>query len=85
MAVELKYLSCEYTPLEFSLSSCSRETTLTRVKQKKREREREREKKGHIYNNYYYKCVLYNNYYNDVVMLQEVGLTNLLQIARCCL
>ena len=41
MTVEVKYLSCEYTPLEFSLSSCLRETTLTRVKQKKlRERER---------------------------------------------
>lgn len=41
MTVELKYLSCEYTPLEFSLSSCSRETTLTRVKHKKRERKKD--------------------------------------------
>ena len=45
MTVELKYLSCEYTPLEFSLSSCLRETTLTRVKQK---RKREREKRTHL-------------------------------------
>ena len=44
---------------------------------KKKESEK---KKGHIYNKYYYKCVLYNSYYNDAVMLQEVGPINLLQV-----